>query len=224
MMPSDHIAVDVQQLLAFFDEEAPGSAGHATSLVAVAGEDLGAALLLHYLQSVGTDAEVLPERCTQGTKKGPRLDRWVLARSMTGRVLYQVEIKNWSAHAIGGKTLSKDASADALRAYKIERWSSYWTGAQFRNESVRKVLIPMRSPRPQIPVEPLVCFWTALHPDGHEAPLFSVPLPSDEHLSRVWVFSMSSYLRSIREPTLVLRMPEVAQRYTWLTRLFRITG
>ena len=221
-MPSDKITVDVQQLLAFFDEEAPGSAGHATSVVAVAGEDLGAALLLHYLSSVGTDAEVLPERCTQGTKKGHRLDRWILAHQTDGQVLYQVEIKNWSAHAIGGKRLARGASADTLRAYKTERWLSMWTGTNFRTESVRKVLTPMRSPRPGVPIEALVCFWTALHPEGEETPLFSVPLLSHEHFQRVWVFSMSSYLRSVKQASLVLRMPEVAQRQAWLARLFTI--
>ena len=223
-MASDNITIDVQQFLAFFDEEAPGSVGHATSLVAVAGEDLGTALLLHYLRSVGTDAEALPERCTQGTNKGYRLDRWILAHQTEGPVLYQVEIKNWSAHAIGGKRLAREASSDELRSYKTERWLSMWTGTQFRTESVRKVLTPMRSPSPGVPIEALVCFWTALHPEGEETPLFSVPLPLHEHFQRVWVFSMSSYLRSVKQASLVLRMPEVAQRQAWLARLFPITS
>lgn len=104
-MTSSPINVNVGDLLAFFDEEAKGSSRHASAIVGVAGEDLGAALLVDYFRSQGVVAEILPERCTQGTKKGYRLDRWILTHAPAGDVLYQVEIKNWSAHAIGGRAL-----------------------------------------------------------------------------------------------------------------------
>lgn len=220
MMLSSVIRVDVGVLLAFFDEEAKGSVGHASAIVAVAGEDLGAALLVHYFRSQGTPAEVLPYRCTQGTKKGSRLDRWVLARPPAGAVLYQVEVKNWSAHAIGGRKLALDVSPSELREYKIERWKREWNGTTFRAESLRKVLTPMRSPRPGLPTEPLACFWTALHPEGAESPFFSVPLAHHDHFQRVSVFSMSSYLRGLSEVSISLTMPEVAIRRNWLARMF----
>ena len=181
--------------------------------------------LSNYFEGTYTTASCLGLQVVQrGTNKGYRLDRWILAHQTEGPVLYQVEIKNWSAHAIGGKRLAREASSDELRSYKTERWLSMWTGTQFRTESVRKVLTPMRSPRPGVPIEALVCFWTALHPEGEETPLFSVPLPLHEHFQRVWVFSMSSYLRSVKQASLVLRMPEVAQRQAWLARLFPITS
>ncbi len=213
------IRVDVQQLLGFFDEEPRDSAGHASAIVAVAGEDLGAALLAAYLRSQAFTATVLPDRCTQGTKKGHRLDRWVLINSEAGELLYQVEIKNWSAHAIGGRKLALAASPAEVSAYKIERWAKEWSGTSFRTESVTKVLTPMRRPRP-LPVEPLVCFWTAMHPDGAEAPLFTVPLLNHPHFSRVSVFSMSSYLRGLATSHITLPMPDVSTRRSWLARLF----
>lgn len=214
------VRVDVRELLAFFDEEAKGSVGHASAIVGMAGEDLGAALLADYFRSQGIVAEVLPDRCTQGTKKGRRLDRWILARAPAGETLYQVEIKNWSAHAIGGKKLAVSASPPVLREYKIERWSKEWTGTTFPKESVRKVLTPMRSPRPSLPVEPLVCFWTALHPDGAESPFFSVALTDHAQFKRVSIFSMSSYLRTLGTVSITLPMPELAIRRDWLARLF----
>lgn len=219
-METSAINVNVRELLAFFDEEAKGSSRHASAIVGVAGEDLGAALLVRYFQSQGLEAEILGIPCTQGTKKGYRLDRWVLIHAPAGDILYQVEIKNWSAHAIGGRKLAISASSTTVRDYKIERWSKEWNGSTFRKAPVLKVLTPMKSPRPDLPVEPLVCFWTALHPEGAESPFFSVPLTGHAHFQRVSVFSMSSYLRSLRSASITLKMPEVTVRREWLARLF----
>lgn len=77
-------------LLKFFDEKPPRSEKHATSIVAIAGEDLGLGLLVDYLRRRAVQASVVSYRCTPGTKSGRRLDAWVEADA----VLYQVEIKN----------------------------------------------------------------------------------------------------------------------------------
>ena len=128
--------------------------------------------------------------------------------------------RTWSAHAIGGRKLAVSASPDTVREYKAERWAKEWNGETFRKAPVLKVLTPMKSPRPSVRVEPLVCFWTALHPEGAEAPLFSVPLAGHPHFQRVSIFSMSSYLRALKVSTICLPMPEVAVRRAWLARLF----
>lgn len=214
------VLVDVAAVLEFFDEAVPGTGGHASAVVGVAGEDLGAALIVHHFESQGLTAEVLPDRCTQGTKRGKRLDRWILTDDAGTKTLYQVEIKNWSAHAIGGRAIRRVVSEDELRRFKIARWADHWTGETFSAEQAQKVLIPMRSPRPGIPVEPLACFWTPMHPTGADEPLFSVPLSNHASFSRVHVFSMSAYLRSLRVPRLSLRLPNVAARRDWLSRLF----
>lgn len=117
------IAVDRQGLLKFFDEVPTASQKHATSIVSVAGEELGLALLVHYLATQGTQARVIGDRCTQGTKSGARLDAWVEA----GSVLYQVEVKNWSAHAIGGRVLQIDASPGEAARYRVEMWRNHGT-------------------------------------------------------------------------------------------------
>jgi hypothetical protein len=217
------IEIDIEALLHFFDESPPESQGHATGIVAIAGEDLGAGLLAHHLEAQGASVEVLPGPCSQGTKRGKRLDRWLRVRQNGGTVYYQVEIKNWSAHALGGRVLKIDASAEELSEHKKERWSKEWDGTGFRKPTMAKVLIPMRPPEQDCLVEPLACYWDAMHPDGEEAPLFSVPVP-DSVFPRVWVFSMSTYLRVLLasgRTHMQIDMPETAIRLDWLNQLFR---
>ena len=93
--------VDVEAVLRFFDERPLGSPGHATAIVAVAGEDLGVGLLCHYLNARQLRAEALQGPCTTGKKVGSRLDRWLWVSGPGSKTLCQVEVKNWSAHAIG---------------------------------------------------------------------------------------------------------------------------
>ena len=87
--------INISTLLLFFDEKPTESRGHATSVVAVAGEDLGAALFTYYLRQQGAAVEILPEPCTQRTPKGSRLDKWIRRTQGNEITYYQVEIKNW---------------------------------------------------------------------------------------------------------------------------------
>ena len=79
----------------------------------------------------------------------------------------------------------------------------------------------MKPPAPDCTVEPLACYWDAMHPDGAGEPLFSVPVP-DSHFTRVWVFSMSAYLRELLASGVAhieIEMPDTAARIDWLDRL-----
>lgn len=219
MTDTQTLSVNVPALLSFFDEKAPDSSGHASAVVAVGGEELGIALLAKYLNDVGAKVEVLPERCTQGTKKGSRLDGWVQVSKGGRALLYQVEVKNWSAHAIGGRRLPRTVSGSDLATFKRAEWARTWNGTTFRNPNVVKVLTPMRAPR-NLPVEPLACFWTAMHPEGLAEPFFSVPI-SGADFTQVSVFSMSAYLRTLTTEAVVLDMPGTSRRLAWLDRLFR---
>ncbi len=216
------LEVDIVAVLRFFDEKPAESWGHATAIVAFAGEDLGIGLLTHYWVSQGASVDVEPGPCGPGTKKGKRLDKWVRVSNDGSTTYYQVEIKNWSAHAIGGRKLNVDASAVEVAKHKRERWEKEWDGTTFRQATIAKVLLPMKPPVPDCAVEPLACFWDAMHPDGEGKPLFSVPVP-DSQFSRVWVFSMSAYLRDLRASgmsRIELEMPETAIRMVWLKRFF----
>ena len=222
-MTENLVEIDVLSLLQFFDEKVPASRYHATAVVAVAGEDMGAGLVAHYLRQQGLTVEVLP-KCVPGTRRGVRLDRWIRTIHDGNAIDYQVEIKNWSAHAIGGKALKANALPDELAAHKIERWSREWDGSTFRKSGARKVLTPMEPPEPNSRVEPLIVYWDAMHPSGEREPFFFVPLENPA-FSRVWIFSMSAYLRELLSSGIskvMLEMPDTVQRVRWLKRLLMI--
>ena len=218
------IEIDVVKILEFYDEEVPSSLHHATAINAVAGEDIGAGLILHYLKQKNISAKILSEKCSQRTKKGVRLDRWILAIKNGKKVYYQTEIKNWSAHAIGGKILKINATPKETSEYKIKRWNHFWDGKTLRAEKARKVLTPMKPIEDKSKVEPLICFWDLMHPSGKKEPFFSVPL-KDENFSRLWVFSMSAHLRNLLssgEKKIILEMSETKSRIEWLKTMFRV--
>jgi hypothetical protein len=88
---------------------------------------------------------------------------------------------------------------------------------------VRKVLLPMKAPL-RLPVEPALCLWPPMHPEGGVTPFFSVPVePQDgEVFSSVWIFSASNYLRLCSEEWVEIDLPKVGSRMDWLNRLIRV--
>ena len=61
--------------------------------------------------------------------------------------------------------------------------------------------------------------WDAMHLDGETTPWFSVMLPTGSHFQRLWVFSMSAFLRTLTDQYLTLEMPNTLQRLNWLQYL-----
>ena len=120
--------------------------------MAVLGEDLAAAALRHCLLSnVDTRVNVRSEPVTTVKPRGPRLHRWIEADLADGRmVLFQTEIKSRSAHAIGERTLSLPAPADAVETYKQKHRAGLWDGESrtLGRPDVAKGLMHMK-PRPQ---------------------------------------------------------------------------
>ena len=122
---TNFIQIDRVEMLKFFDY--PEDTRHANAMVAMFGEELGAGLMKLYLERAeGAEVQVLPGPCNQGTQKGHRLDRWILAQWPERSTLFQVEIKNWSANSINSKKLALDASAESVAAHKRQRWSTIW--------------------------------------------------------------------------------------------------
>ena len=109
--------VNVRETLAFFDEKPCWSERQATAIVGVLGEDLSAAVLQHCLEAnEASNVYVRNETVGTGGRSGPRLDRWIEADLPGGKkVLFQTEIKSWSAHAIGGEVLRLSAPAEEWR-------------------------------------------------------------------------------------------------------------
>lgn len=218
---SSCISLPIKLLLEFFNEAPASSQRHATAIAAVAGEELGVGLLLDYFRGRGFPATALDLRCTPGTRSGKRLDKWVRIDHEHRTIYYQVEVKNWSAHAIGGRRLAIDANDAELKAHKIERWSREWGEKGFLKDGVRKVLEPMRPPVDKAKVEPLVCFWDAMHPTGAAEALFRVKVLSG-HFSSVLIFSMSAYLRELHKAgrtRIRIEAPDTVARLAWLATL-----
>ena len=226
---NDHLRINIRETLLFFDEAPADSRKHATAMVAVFGEDLGASLLCRHMEERGDSARVIthggtPLQPTNGTGSGDRLDRWLLVENAGGRTLYQVEVKNWSAHAIGGRVLPIQADQRLLREYRLERWQREWDADRdtFRHPAVAKVFARMKPPKHMDAeeVQPLVCYWWSIHPSGADQPLFWHPLRREVNgFTGAWVFSMSSYLRSLKTPEIVLEMPSASHRIRWPCRM-----
>ena len=226
---------DIEGLLDFFDEKPDCSVGHATGIVSLAGEDLNAACLRHYLKAMGGDAVVLrdpvsgrPCPVTTGRRKGPRLDRWVRVEwPGQPEVVFQTEIKSWSAHGFGGVRLPLGGSASEVRKRKRDQWDALYDSRrrQLKHPMTLKVLERMKPPKDVDPgaVRPMLIFWFALESrKSPNAPLFRVEVRSPE-FDELWVFSVSGYLRSLRSQgveRIELDMPDAALRLRKLNGWF----
>ena len=240
---SAFVEIDVEQTLRFFDEKPGWSIGHATGVVGVVGEDLNAACFQHYVESVGGSAIVRDDSVTTGGTKGPRLDRWIVV-DWPGEpsTVYQTEIKNWSAHAIGGEILRFGASTEEVAGHKQRRWEGRWDSQRqtLKHPNMGKVLVPMDPPRDLKGenIQPLLIFWEPIGPMGTDSHLFKEASPTCDFpfalpstwpsprrfplFRNLWVFSVSSYLRSISDAHVKLQMPHAAERLRMLGRLFRL--
>jgi hypothetical protein len=67
----------------------------------------------------------------------------------------------------------------------------------------------------------LVIYWFAIHPQGEDEPFFYQTLTNNS-FSRIWFFSISTYLRSLKEDVIELNMPFAAKRIEWLLKLFEV--
>lgn len=237
---STSVTIRPTELLRFFDERPDGSETHATSIVAVVGEDLNAACFAHYLDANGSTAKILDDRVTTGKRRGPRLDRWIDVRCPdASRTVFQAEIKSWSAHSFGGEVLKVDAGKAAIAEYKQRRWDHHWHSAKntLVGNETGKVLVSMKPPAnvDAKDVRPLLIFWELIGPREHsDKHLFSISNPSNDipgwpktwpppaGFPELWVFSVSSYLRSIKAEMLTLHMPTAARRLSILKDLFKL--
>ena len=116
-----------------------------------------------------------------------------------------------------------DANDEQVREHKKERWSREWDGTGFIKDAVKKVLIPMKRPDNAKNVEPLICFWDAMHPKGADDALFSISL-INQYFKRVWVFSMSAHLRNLLKEgvtTVKINAPDVEARMDWLKKILK---
>jgi hypothetical protein len=217
--------LNLREFLNFYDYRVPSSISHASAINAVLGEDLAVALLVHYFKGLGLEVAALDEVCSQGSQRGHRLDKWIVVQSALKSIIYQVEIKNWSAHSIGGNSVKLDADEDYMREFRLQRWRY-----QFNEENqvpsqkqTLKVLTKMRVPSNYCSYkhEALLCFWEPLHHKGGVDSLFEVDVMS-EAFKKLKVFSMSNYVSQLLKTTetLEVEMSDADARIDWLNKLY----
>ena len=226
------VTVNVPEIIRFFDEKPDYSKTHSTSVVAVAGEDLAAACFKKYLEAKKPGTTVCirwgddPPKEEGGRKK---LDRWIVVdRPNCDRIVFQTEIKHWSAHGVRGQCIRLEADANELRQHQYGRWNIQWDPDEqcLKDKHHAKVLMPTKPPPGDLSEAcklPLIIYWAPMLPEGKsDDPLFSVCTNSECSFKELWVFSVSSYLRSIvaEERKICLEMPTAAKRLRILKDLF----
>src|SRR3989338_5754476 len=226
--------LDVKELLDFFDDKKDSEKGDANALMSVLGEDLNASVYRHFRKE---EVEILNESVTFDIKKsdgtrGKELDRWMIDKK--NRKLYQCEIKNSAATAIGGRQLKSDASDEEVQEVAAYHWNRELKNSFSRNHNhpnyITKVLLTMRKPEKfrNLKVEPLLIYWMPITSSKDGLKPLSVLPTNPLHLgikikfSRLYIFSVSLYLRLLLRKgkgVIVLELPHFEHRLKILAKL-----
>lgn len=210
--------LNIKEALNFFDN-AKNSRGHASAVVGIIGEDLNVFAFKHYMKSKGNEVEVLnqkdgrPSPVTQGKRTGKRLDRWIISEPKNDKkLLYQCEIKNWSATAVGGRSLDINAKNDDIREVASHHWRGQLEEFKktYKKSTISKVLTPMKVPEEykslEDTVRPLLIYWMPiLKPTIKDIKFFfpvcvsKLPLPINfkKSFKTLYIFSVSIYFRQL---------------------------
>ena len=208
-------------LIRFYDDLADADyadvdrGSHVSAITGVIGEDLLLGLLFHYWESppISLNARRLPDKCKAPGKKGKRLDAWV-ARG--DERLFQIEIKNWSAHSLGERGLRIGASSNDIEEASHNRWVKFFGQNDKMPASALKILLNMPAPEQYAswPIERLLCFWLPL------AESEVTPMTKTRILEKgISVFSASIYLRQLDVEELELEVPRIESRLKILSSL-----
>lgn len=217
--------LNLRELLNFYDYRVSSSVGHASAINAVMGEELAVALLNHYFSSFDYKVVLLDQPCTQGTNVGHRLDKWIAITSSEEKIIYQVEIKNWSSHSLNSEVVRQDGDESYMRDLRLRRWRFQFNEAERVPSQVatQKVLTKMRVPTEftKYSHKALLCFWEPLHSSGDNSAFFEVSVNS-ENFKKLSVFSMSNYVSLLLKNNdfLEVELAETDQRIDWLNKLY----
>jgi hypothetical protein len=183
------IKINIKNLIKFYDQKENGKTKPASSISGLIGEDLVAGLFKHYLENSSKNSnfykpdvfdnndeiKVIDGKIKAKGTTGKMLDRWIVHKN----IAYQTEIKNWSAHSLGGYDLSSKDDKEFLIYDKVKEigeknFNNTWglnpnneSEGGFKDNSVGKVLLKMESDEFTIEKEyelrALVCFWMPIY-------------------------------------------------------------
>ncbi len=218
--------LNLRELLNFFDCKTRSSIGHSSAINGVIGESLGVALLHKYFSDQKLETKILDEACTQKSKKGKRLDKWIAVTQGSLKIIYQVEIKNWNAHSLNSEIVVDHDNEQYMSCFRLRRWKKQFD-TELRMPSqiqCRKVLLPMQVPSAYKDFEhrTLLCFWEPLHETGKSDAFFEVSVNSDHFKEKMAVFSMSNYVSELLKQNnfLEVKLADVEARINWLNKIY----
>jgi hypothetical protein len=228
--------LNIKELLDLFDDRMGSKKGDANALVTMLGEELNASVYEYFRNS---KVQIIPNLTpTPGTRKGKRLDRWIVDKEH--KILYQCEIKNWTASAIGGKQLISSGSDKEVKEIANYHWNRELNGNLSKNppkkdkhpNRVSKVLLKMKAPKEHggLTKEPLLIYWMPISLDKKGfKPLSTLPvehlyLQMNPEFSKLYIFSVSLYLRQLYKngkgiKFIDLDMPHLERRIKILDKL-----
>jgi hypothetical protein len=225
---------NIDELIKFYDLKGENSK-HASSVTGLIGEDLITGIFKNYLESKSPKPKVNVLKENPKEKNGRWLDRWIIEENGNENICYQTEIKNWSAHSLGGVHFEYDPSNPldfkTLDSDKI--FSKIWddTKKEFKDVAVNKVLKQMKSNAdldtlPSKIIEPLVCFWMPITRSSVKEPIIELNISNENtNFNKVTIFSSSIYLRKLRRGginTIEIESGQIAARMGKLNNLFSI--
>lgn len=239
----DYLTLDIGRLLGFYDEldreEKKELGSSVSALTGLLGEDVVLGALDKYLKEkiekpINYACRGKMRTIRRKGKKPKRSNSWLDAWIVLPKKCYQTEVKNWSASAISGISLSPNCShTELLQTAKTNL--EHYLGEPRNTKKVWKVLKEMQKP-PRKHVMPLLAFWSPVAPTSASTgrnlrPMFEkriTPyLPQIEEakieingFKTVTVFSASLYLRDLKRRGIKkvrLYMPRAARRLLLLS-------
>jgi hypothetical protein len=235
-MSNGYVKLNINETLSFFDERPSENGQHTSAITSVIGEELGWCLLHRCLEETyHCSATVLTCKGwrIKPIKSGPNgkrkeLDCWILTEHNDGsKILYQVEIKNWNANSVGvGRGCWSDIFDSAACKFR--------TKSEKYRDALEKATVRMTLPLDRVDDhfgrlsilhgfcdenhQSILCLW-ANDPSGEPLRFETFKVPIND-FGGLWIFSMSSYLRKVRDAgTIPLWMPMTTTRIETLKRI-----
>ncbi|OHA58518.1 MAG: hypothetical protein A2571_01955 [Candidatus Vogelbacteria bacterium RIFOXYD1_FULL_44_32] len=239
--------INIKETLKFFDQR-QNSRGHASAIAGVVGEDLNAFVFKHYMEFElkAKTVKIFAGPVKQGTKKGKWLDRWIYVEERDGtKILYQCEIKSWSAAAFGGQDLleKEGLESDDTKKVALNHWEKQKklfskdkepnlvtkTLVRMdpnRNKEVKEFLKERRINKKDYKQKPLLLYWMPISNEEDRTPFFSEKVLKlkinfkSNFKEKLYIFSVSLYLRKLgKKKFLPLNMPNVKKRIDILNKI-----
>ena len=232
------VRISVKSVLDFFDAKLDNAHAHTTQMISLIGEDLAAGVFKHFLeQEQGCEVDIFLEEPREDwhfSGRRRKLDRWILVEQK--KTLYQVEIKGGTS-TTADNPLPIQASEQQLALFAKRELESQAKQLEDPQDDVNKVLMRTRDPSFEVKPEwmrtPLIIHWSYVHAVGKsDSPFFEYTLDGgrcDGVGGNVPLsgFSVSLYMRKLLNSgfhSLVLEMPEVKERLSWLQRIIPDLG